>query len=170
MPRVLQSRWQVSGAESGAGLAGYLDILSNTTMKERQEGGHMATALQTLHENAFETRDRSLPVPNVQVGSYVKVGIRGERFWCRVSRERADGSILAIIDNFLLRSPWRCGDEIVLQRSHVLEAADYGDALMFRALWATLGSVSEAAMAWRANKDECLDENARKHRWFVMPK
>jgi hypothetical protein len=152
-------------------MAWSIDMLSNTTMKEGQEGMRMVTALQTLHDNAFETRDRSLPVPNVQVGSYVKVGIRGERFWCRVSRERADGSILAIIDNFLLRSPWwQRGDEIVLQRSHVLEAADYGDELMFRSLWATLGSISEAAMAWRANKDECLNENARKHRWFVMPK
>jgi hypothetical protein len=27
-----------------------------------------------------------------------------------------------------------------------------------------------AAMAWRADKDECLNENARKHRWFVLPK
>ena len=130
----------------------------------------MPAALQTLRDNAFETRDRRKAAPNVQVGNYVKVGIRDERFWCRVSRERADGSLLAVVDNFLLRSPWRRGDEIVLQRSHILEAADLGDALMFRTLWTTLGSASEAAMAWRASKDECLNENPRKDRWFVLPK
>ena len=39
-----------------------------------------------------------------------------------------------------------------LQRSHVLEAADYRDALVFRALWATLGSAPAAAMSWRASR------------------
>ena len=131
----------------------------------------MTTATQTLHEDAFENRDSRAAEPNVRVGSSVKVGIRGERFWCHVSRERADGSLLAIIDNFLLRSPqWQRGDEIVLQRSHVLEAADYGDALAFRALCTTLGSASEAAMVWRASRDDCLNENEREQRWLVLPK
>jgi hypothetical protein len=114
--------------------------------------GMAQDVLQKLRENTFETRATGVAIPSVQEGSYVRVGIRGERFWCRVSRERADGSLLAVVDNYLTKSPWKRGDEIVLQRSHVLEAADYRDALVFRALWATLGSAPAAAMSWRASR------------------
>ena len=41
---------------------------------------------------------------------------------------------------------WRRGDEIVLQRSHVLEASEPWDVLTFSGLLAALGSASEAAM------------------------
>ena len=84
----------------------------------------MATAAELLRAHTFETRDKNVPRPCVQRGTLVKVGIRGERFWCRVGRVREDGSLLATVDNDLTRSPWRRGDEIVLQRSHVLEASE----------------------------------------------
>ena len=82
----------------------------------------MATAAELLRAHTFETRDKNVPRPCVQRGTLVKVGIRGERFWCRVGRVREDGWLLATVDNDLTRSPWRRGDEIVLQRSHVLES------------------------------------------------
>ena len=140
-----------------------------TVLLEEETLG-MADVLQKLRENTFETRDRRVATPNVQVGSYVRVGIRGERFWCRVSRERSDGSLLAQVDSYLTKSPWKRGDEIVLQRSHVLEAVDDRDALVCRALWATLGSAPAAAMAWRASKDESFNQSSRnRSKWFVLP-
>jgi len=130
----------------------------------------MADVIQKLRENTFETRDRSVATPNVQVGSWVRVGIRGECFWCRVSRERADGALLAVVDSYLTKSPWKRGDEIVLQRSHVLDAIGDRDALVCRALWATLGSAPAGAMAWRTSKDESLNKSSRnKSKWLALP-
>ena len=62
---------------------------------------------------------------------------------------RGDGSLVGIVDNDLVYSSWRRGDEVVFQQSHVLEVARPCDALKFRGLAAALGSFSEAALAWR---------------------
>jgi hypothetical protein len=64
-----------------------------------------------------------------------------------VNRIREDGALVAIVDNDLLRSPWKVGDEIVVLHEHVLETSDPSD-MTFASLLSALRS-SEAAMMWR---------------------
>ena len=111
----------------------------------------MTSAVEHLRQHTFELRDKSSGRPSVNAGSLIKVGIRGERFWCKVQRVRDDGALVAIVDNDLIRSPWKCGDEIVVQHNHVLECSDPKDATL-ASLFAVLGSVSEAAMVWRESR------------------
>ena len=134
-------------------------------------GASMASALETLRERAFETRDNSAAVPHVQTGTFVKVGVRGERFWCKVqSNKRVDGSFAGIVDNDLLRSPLRCGHEIVFQHSHVLEAAEPGEELTFKGLMVALGSAADAAMMWRDVREASgVGVKASPRTWFVLP-
>ena len=106
------------------------------------------SALERIRQNTFELRDKRLQKPSVSDGVLIKVGIRGERFWCRVQRVRDDGAIVAIVDNDLLQSPWKCGDDIVVQQSNVLETSDPND-MTFASLLAALKSVSDAAILWR---------------------
>ena len=106
------------------------------------------SALEHIRQNTFELRDKRLQKPSVSDGVLIKVGIRGERFWCRVQRVRDDGAIVAIVDNDLLQSPWKCGDDIVVQQSNVLETSDPND-MTFASLLAALKSVSDAAILWR---------------------
>lgn len=126
------------------------------------------SAVERLQRHAFEVRDSSRRQPSVDEGTLIKVGIRGERFWCRVKSVRVDGSLVAIVDNHLIKSPWTCGDEIVVQRKHVLETLDPGD-MSLASLLSVLG-VSEAAMRWR----ELRLENgsgviAKPKAFFVLP-
>ena len=108
----------------------------------------MEAAVERLRQHTFEeVCDKSVQRPNVQDGMLVKVGIRGERFWCKVKRVRRDGALVAIVDNDLIKSPWRCGDEIVVQLKHVLETLDPKD-MSLASLLSVMG-VSEAAMLWR---------------------
>ena len=79
----------------------------------------------------------------------MKVGIRGERFWCKVESMSGDGKLHAIVDNELLRSAWRRGHNLVLQSEHVLESADVRDRLTFHRLAAVTGSMREGALLWR---------------------
>ena len=64
-----------------------------------------------------------------------------------------DGALVVIVENDLIRSPWRCGDEIVVQNKHALETSDPNDMTFalcqFVSLLAALGSVKDAAMVWR---------------------
>ena len=106
-------------------------------------------ALDRLWANTFETREACVPQPHVHNGSFVKVGIRDERFWCRVESVGADDMIRAVVDNDLLRSAWRRGHVLVLQHEHVLESLDVADQLSFKTLVATLRSKREAALVWR---------------------
>lgn len=105
------------------------------------------SAVERLQRHAFEVCDPSRRQSSVDEGTLIKVGIRGERFWCRVKRVRADGALVAIVDNNLIKSLWRCGDEIVVQRKHVLETLGAKD-MTFAGLLSAMGS-SEAAMMWR---------------------
>ena len=105
------------------------------------------SAVERLQRHAFEVRDPSRRQPSVDEGTLIKVGIRGERFWCRVKSVRVDGALVAIVDNHLIKPPWTCGDEIVVQRKHVLETLDPKD-MSLASLLSVLG-VSEAAMRWR---------------------
>ena len=132
---------------------------------------HMASALEALREKTFETRGKGAAVPHVQTGTFVKLGARGERFWCKVQcNKRVDGSFLGVVENDLLRSPLRRGHEIIFQHSHVLEAAEAGDELTFRGLLAAMGSASEAAMMWRDVREASgVGVKARPRTWFVLP-
>ena len=106
------------------------------------------SALERIRQNTFELRDKRLQKPSVTDGVLIKVGIRGEWFWCRVQRVRDDGAIVAIVDNDLLQAPWKCGDEVIVQQSNVLETSDPND-MTFASLLAALKSVSDAAILWR---------------------
>ena len=82
------------------------------------------SAAEKLRGQVFELRDAMRPKPEVRLGTWVKVGHRNERFWCRVRAIRGDGSVVGIVDNDLVNSSWRRGDEVVFQQSHVLEVAE----------------------------------------------
>lgn len=129
----------------------------------------MESALERIRQHSFEIREKRVKRPNVNAGMLIKVGIRGERFWCRVKGMRDEGAIVAIVDNDLLRSPWRCGDEVVVQHSNVLETSDPND-MTFASLLATLGSVSEAAMVWRdVRLRDGSGAKAKPKTCFVLP-
>ena len=108
----------------------------------------MAAALDRLRAHTFEERDASLPKLSVRKGAFVKVGVRRERFWCRVKHVGVD-TLHVIVDNALMHSPWQRGHELVVQHRHVLEVADVTDRLNFQALVVALGSKREAARLWR---------------------
>jgi hypothetical protein len=97
----------------------------------------------------FEERPKSAARPLVAPGAYVKVGLRGERFWCIVDNESSDGALLALVDNDLVKSLWKCGDKIALQHINVLETAEQADVLTLYSLVARFGSVGDAVIAWR---------------------
>ena len=126
--------------------------------------------LERLRAHLFEQRPRSTAQPSLGVGTWVKVGVRGERFWCRVKSMQGDGSLLGVLDNDLLKSSWRRGDELVLQRSHVLETAEPADGNTFRNLVAMFGSVAEAAVVWRnLRMIECVAVKPKPGTMFVLP-
>ena len=109
----------------------------------------MASALERVRANTFEVRDATAPPP-VGVGYFVKVGMRGERFWCKVDSMSGDGTLDATVDNELLRSPaWPRGHKLILQREHVLESASVAEMLSFQRLAAATGSMREGALLWR---------------------
>ena len=56
----------------------------------------------------FESRVTLPPTTSLRqarAGDYIKVGRRRERFWARVDRVGADGSIIATVDNVLVLNP-----------------------------------------------------------------
>ena len=129
----------------------------------------MASALERVRANAFEERDASTDPPRVSVGCFVKVGIRGERFWCKVESMSGDGKLHAIVDNVLLRSAWRPGHKLVLQSECVLESADVRDRLTFQHLAAGTGSKREAALVWRDMRVAEGVVTRPEPAWLVVP-
>jgi len=126
------------------------------------------SAAERLRQHAFEVRDKNRKRPKVEPGVLIKVGVRGERFWCKVRGVRKDGALVAIVDNELLKSPWKVGDEIVVLPEHVLETSDPSD-MTFASLLSVLGS-SEAAMLWREMR--LMDGSGAKAKpkaFFVLP-
>ena len=107
----------------------------------------MASAVETCREHAFETREKMAAVPHVHTGMFVKVGVRGERFWCRVQHVGVD-TLRVVVNNDLLRSPWRCGHDLVVRHEHVLESVDVFDQIKYQCLVSVLGSQRKAAVAW----------------------
>ena len=127
-----------------------------------------ALVAERLRQHAFEVRDKNRKRPKVEPGVLIKVGVRGERFWCKVRGVRKDGALVAIVDNELLKSPWKVGDEIVVLPEHVLETSDPSD-MTFASLLSVLGS-SEAAMLWREMR--LMDGSGAKAKpkaFFVLP-
>ena len=88
---------------------------------------------------------------HISDGSWVKVELHGERFWCSVTRVRPDGVISAVADNDLECSAVRCGDKLELRVHQVLEVADTSDMLDFINLSMVVGA-TEAALLWRAGR------------------
>ena len=126
------------------------------------------SAAERLRQHTFEVRDKNRKRPKVEPGVLIKVGVRGERFWCKVRGVRKDGALVAIVDNELLKSPWKVGDEIVVLPEHVLETSDPSD-MTFASLLSVLGS-SEAAMLWREMR--LMDGSGAKAKpkaFFVLP-
>ena len=128
------------------------------------------SSVSKLCRHMFELRDTQKPKPDVKAGTWAKVGYQNERFWCRVREVRVDGSLIGVVDNNLVYSLWRRGDAIVFQHSHVLEVTEPCDALTIRSLAASLGSFSEAALAWRDTREAGgVAVPARPGTWFVLP-
>ena len=127
------------------------------------------SAVEQLRQHTFEVRDKSRGRPRVGVGTLIKVGIRGERFWCKVRGVRQDGSLVCVVDNDLIKSPWKCGDEIVVQSTHVLETSDPMD-MTFASLLSLMGSPAEAALLWRELRlMGGSGVRAKQRTFFVLP-
>ena len=127
-----------------------------------------ALVAERLRRHAFEVRDKNRKRPKVEPGVLIKVGVQGERFWCKVRGVRKDGALVAMVDNELLKSPWKVGHEIVVLPEHVLETSDPSD-MTFASLLSVLGS-SEAAMLWREMR--LMDGSGAKAKpkaFFVLP-
>lgn len=62
--------------------------------------------------------------------AWVKIERNGERFWVRVKAQEGE-NMLAIVDNELLRNPWKCGDEISVSLSEVIETRSLADRDVF---------------------------------------
>ena len=82
-----------------------------------------AQAMHAVHPDTFAAPSAA-QLARVAPGASLKVGVRGERFWCvavRVDGER----VVARVDNDLVqpenRRRWRCGDPIAFARRHVLD-------------------------------------------------
>ena len=100
----------------------------------------------------FETRPNEARVPAVKKGTLIKVGCCGERFWCIVSEIKRDGRVLAQVDNDLVWLPWQCGDLLHLKLENILETSEKGDSAHLSALMDTYESISDAALAWYAER------------------
>ena len=89
-------------------------------------------------------------------GDRVKVcDTNAERFWCRVIKPCGGGdgtSLTVVADNDLLRSHVRCGDELQVDRSDVLEVATAADQRRFIELMTATGSAATAALLWREER------------------
>ena len=84
-----------------------------------------------LDDAPFESRVTLPPTTSLRqarAGDYIKVGRRRERFWARVGRVGADGSIVATVDNELVLNPdLPLGVVIEVSREHVLEICSSED-------------------------------------------
>ena len=101
----------------------------------------------SLRDNLLKERTDGV-VPHVGVGTWVKVELRSEKFWCLVRSVRADGALVASVEDNLIYSLHRVGDQIILQPRHVLETANVRDYVVFQSLVSVLGN-NEGALVWR---------------------
>jgi len=111
-----------------------------------------------LDDAPFESRATghpTTPLRQVRAGEHIKVGRRRERFWARVDRVGADGSIVATVDNVLVLNPdLPLGVVIEVSREHVLEIYSSEDEeLIFEGMRAasrtgTEDTMTHAALGW----------------------
>jgi hypothetical protein len=77
-----------------------------------------AVAMSRKHPTTFQ-----VPSPQelaaIKVGCSVKVSDGAERFWCSVVRILADGKLLVAVDNELLWSDLRYGEQIIIERRFI---------------------------------------------------
>ena len=82
----------------------------------------------------LEQRGDGLRV-KVEQGTWVKVGIvtgiGTERFWCKVVQVQPDGECIATVDNDLVTSSLKCGDQLLFKQHHVLKTASLKEWLAF---------------------------------------
>ena len=123
------------------------------------------SAIERLRTHTFEVHDKNRKRPNAEPGVLIKVGVRGERFWCKVKGVRRDGALLAVVDNDLLKSQWKAGDEIVVLPEHVLETSNPSSDMTFTRLLSALGS-AEATMPMSML---CDDVTVKPKTFFVLP-
>lgn len=83
--------------------------------------------------HTYEVRATDRPTPTVSPGLMIKVGLRSERFWCLVDGVSDDGTLVATIDNELVKNPdLECGGEIRgLRLENVLEVISPADEADF---------------------------------------
>ena len=96
----------------------------------------------------FELRDAASAAPRVEAGHWTKVGVRGERFWCRVKRVDPCGRIVGVVGNELILNAWPLGGELTYQHRHVLESVNAVDLRAFRRHVDSCGSVENGALEW----------------------
>ena len=125
-----------------------------------------AAALRAL---VFEERATGTVQPRVEQGMWVKVGLREERFWCKVLQKRLNGELLVTVENYLKLSRLRLGEQVVLQPCHVLETADLQDFLVFSQLTGVLGLQGGAGL-WRDSRVmEGVGVTPKQNSVFVSP-
>ena len=88
----------------------------------------------------------------MQKGTLIKVGCCGERFWCSVSDIQRDERVIALVDNDLVWLPWQSGYPLHLKLENVLETSENIDGAHLLNLIGKLESISDAAMAWYAER------------------
>ena len=99
----------------------------------------------------LEARRGDHSMPPFGVGSFVKVGASGERFWCHVVR-CIGNRLEAKVANYLLHTPSiRYGDLLDLHERHVLESVSPLEGRAFREMVSELGE-DEAALRWRQSR------------------
>ena len=93
-----------------------------------------AGSLTHMYSDApFGLRPPGAPNPTVHIRAnkgeaWAKVGLPGERFWCKIESVDGDGMVQMTIDNTLRESTkLRAGDRIALPRKHVLDVATTAD-------------------------------------------
>ena len=70
----------------------------------------------------------------------------------RAHDAKSHEQILAAVDNHLIGLPWRFGTLLSVKLDNVLETTEQEDGAHFSALMDTYESVSDAAMAWYAER------------------
>ena len=90
---------------------------------------------------------------HVKRGTWVKVGLPKERFWCQVLCVRPeDGVIISTVSNHLVRTSWlKYGDEVELCPSYILESADESDLRDFLSLSMMRGP-HDGALEWQSRR------------------
>ena len=127
----------------------------------------------------FESRVTLPPTTSLRqarAGDYIKVGRRRERFWARVGRVGADGSIVATVDNELVLNPdLPLGVVIEVSREHVLEICSSEDEeLVVEGIRAASrtgveDATTHAILGWWETRSVSARRDCTRARWRWAP-